>query len=194
MTMFHICLKHFQAKGEKFDLKMQLLVCLRIAGKIDNIESNRVFDVIKIYYESVNKESQVPAGMQSPSSHITNSTIQSQRFILFEKIKEQLCSKFNKIEFEVLQLMGYNFSLKNLAELLRRAKRQLIKELIPVQPDATHMTRELEQLKRSIVERIFLQISQVAADSTILPLSLYFEPEEIAAACIIIGIHLFNLS
>ena len=35
------------------------------------------------------------------------------------------------------------------------------------------------------------QVNQVAIDACILPIPLYFEPEEIAAACIAVGAHLF---
>ena len=38
------------------------------------------------------------------------------------------------------------------------------------------------------------QIDQIVLDSNILPLSLYFEPEEIAAACISIANLIFNES
>ena len=38
------------------------------------------------------------------------------------------------------------------------------------------------------------QIDQVVLDSNILPISLYFEPEEIAAACISVANLIFNKS
>ena len=38
------------------------------------------------------------------------------------------------------------------------------------------------------------QIDQIILESSILPLSLYFEPEEIAAACISISNFMFNES
>ena len=39
-----------------------------------------------------------------------------------------------------------------------------------------------------------LQIKQIAIDSSILPIALYFEPEEIAASCIGLGSELFRES
>jgi hypothetical protein len=39
-----------------------------------------------------------------------------------------------------------------------------------------------------------LQINQVAIDVCILPIPLYFEPEEIAAACIAVGAHIFSIT
>lgn len=53
---------------------------------------------------------------------------------------------------------------------------------------------EIDRIRQEIYTRWTLQIYQVAIDSTILPLALYFEPEEIAAACVAIGSFVFDKS
>ena len=100
-------------------------------------------------------------------------------------------------------MLGYNFNFKtpfdslrcmfdaNSKELKDKLRAKLNSKSSKIDKQAND---ELERIRFELYTRFSLQIFQVAIDSTILPLALYFEPEEIAAACVAIGSFIFRQS
>ena len=102
----------------------------------------------------------------------------------------------------MFEIIGYNFNFINPINILEVYYNSLLRSIdkinIRIEGNKSKAkedaAKEVKQVMKDIVHRFFLQVYQVAIDSAILPLALYFEPNEIAAACIAIGSHLFRQS
>ena len=143
--------------------------------------------------------------MQSPTSNetaISGSTAQvtgQSNYIQLDKIIKKLTTNFIELQTQVFEIIGYNFNFKTPFEVLHVFEYAHWAELkAKLHPEgrstALEASQEVIACRKDIHQRFMLTVKQVVADSSIMPLALYFEPEEIAAACLSLGSLIFRES
>ena len=99
----------------------------------------------------------------------------------------------------IFEIIGYNFRFFTPFDAISQFHERLWSEIKVNFGDKSDKKRNPKQdeyyhTRKDIIHRFMLQIYQVAIDSCILPLALYFEPEEIAAASIALASKIFKMS
>lgn len=115
----------------------------------------------------------------------------SANYISYDKIVGKLRKKFLDNQKEIFEALGYGFNIITPFGCLERFHLNWwneIKRKLNFEND-----KERKRKLCDILHRFILQVSQVIIDSfIILPIPLYFEPEEIVAAALGIASRLFK--